>query len=82
MFAESASATKGVIAVEKPIPSDMAIKTKLFPRETAASSAVPNCPTITLSANATNVCPSIPSITGNDNFRLYRNSFVYWAIKF
>jgi hypothetical protein len=36
------SATKGVIAVEKPTPNDMATKKKLFPKETAASSAVPN----------------------------------------
>ena len=39
---ESASATSGVIAVAKPIPKDMAIKKKLFPSETAASSAAPN----------------------------------------
>jgi hypothetical protein len=29
-FFPSASAAKGVIAVEKPIPKDIAIKTKLF----------------------------------------------------
>ena len=50
-FAPSASAINGVIAVEKPIPIDIAIKTKLFPNEIAASSAVPSCPTITLSTN-------------------------------
>ncbi len=38
----SASATSGVIAVLKPIPSDIAINIKLLPRDTAASSAVPN----------------------------------------
>ena len=37
---ESASAVNGVMAVENPIPIDMAINIKLFPRETAASSAV------------------------------------------
>ena len=51
----SASAINGVIAVEKPIPIDMAINIKLFPKETAASSAVPNCPTIILSTKLTNV---------------------------
>ena len=38
---ESASAINGVIAVEKPIPIDIAINIKLFPRDTAANSAVP-----------------------------------------
>ena len=38
----SASATNGVIAVQKPIPKDIAINTKLLPSETAASSAVPS----------------------------------------
>ena len=73
----SASATNGVMAVEKPIPNDMAINIKLFPRETAASSAVPNCPTMMLSTNATTVCPNIPKITGVANDRLYLNSLVY-----
>jgi predicted RNA-binding Zn-ribbon protein involved in translation (DUF1610 family) len=41
----------GVIAVEKPIPRDMATNTKLLPNETAANSAVPNCPTMILSIN-------------------------------
>ena len=50
-FEPSALATKGVKAVEKPIPKDMAINTKLFPSETAASSVVPNCPTMILSTN-------------------------------
>lgn len=40
--AASASATNGVIAVENPIPNDIAIKIKLFPRDTAANSAVHN----------------------------------------
>ena len=75
-FAPSASAIKGVIAWENPIPKDIAIKTKLFPKEIAASSAVPSCPTITLSINWTNVWPSIPIITGYANFRLYLNSFL------
>ena len=48
-FSASASATIGVITVEKPIPIDMAIKIKLFPKETAANSADPNLPTINLS---------------------------------
>ena len=52
---ESASASKGVIAVEKPIPKDIAIKIKLLPKETAASSADPNCPTIILSTKLTKV---------------------------
>ncbi len=60
----SASATNGVIAVEKPIPIDIAIKIKLLPKDTAANSAAPNCPTITLSTKLTKVCPSIPKITG------------------
>ena len=42
LFEASASATRGVIAVENPIPKDIAIKTKLLPSETAASSAVPS----------------------------------------
>ena len=81
LFSPSASATKGVIAVEKPIPKDIAINIKLFPKETAANSAVPNCPTIILSTKATRVCPSIPKITGVASFKLYLNSFVYWANK-
>ena len=68
--APSASATKGVMAVEKPIPKDMAMNTKLLPKETAANSAVPNCPTIILSANCTKECPSIPRITGKERDRL------------
>jgi hypothetical protein len=39
------------MAVENPIPTDMAINIKLLPSEIAASSAVPSCPTITLSIN-------------------------------
>ena len=77
----SASATKGVIAVEKPIPKDMAINIKLLPRETAASSAVPNCPTMILSTKETRVWPSIPKITGVASFKLYLNSFVYCSSK-
>ena len=65
----SVSAIKGVIAVEKPIPIDIAMK-KLFPSETAANSAVPNCPTITLSTNCTSVCPKRPIITGYERFIL------------
>ena len=42
LFSPSASATKGVMAVENPIPKLMAINIKLLPNETAASSAVPN----------------------------------------
>ena len=75
-FETSASAINGVIAVENPIPIDMAMNIKLFPKETAANSAVPNCPTIILSMNATKVCPNIPNITGAASFQLYRNSFV------
>ena len=45
------SAIRGVIAVENPIPSDIAKKTKLFPSDIAASSAVPSLPTIALSTN-------------------------------
>jgi len=41
-FSESASATKGVMAVENPIPRDMATKTKLLPKDTAANSTAPN----------------------------------------
>ena len=55
LLAASASATKGVIAVEKPIPIDIAINIKLFPKDTAANSAVPNWPTIMLSTKLTNV---------------------------
>ena len=54
-FDESASATIGVIADAKPTPSDMAIKKKLLPRETAANSAAPSWPTIILSAKETNI---------------------------
>ena len=53
LLAPSASAIKGVIAVENPIPKDIAINIKLFPNETAASSAAPSWPTIILSINAT-----------------------------
>ena len=42
LFEESASATSGVMAVVNPIPRDIAIKIKLFPSDTAASSAVPS----------------------------------------
>lgn len=70
LFDESASAIKGVIAVEKPIPSDIAINIKLFPNDTAANSAVPNCPTIMLSTKLTNVCPNMPNITGAASFQL------------
>lgn len=73
----SASATNGVIAVEKPMPSDIAINIKLFPRDTAANSAVPNCPTIILSTSATTVWPNIPKITGAANLVLVLNSVVY-----
>lgn len=76
---ESASAISGVIAVEKPIPKDMAMNIKLFPKDTAASSAVPNCPTMILSTKLTKVCPSIPNITGAASFQLYLNSDVYLA---
>ena len=61
------SAIKGVIAVENPIPSDIAKKTKLFPSDIAASSAVPSLPTIALSTNWTSVCPTRPIITGYAN---------------
>jgi len=54
-FAPSDSATSGVMAVENPIPRDIAMNTKLLPKETAASSAVPSCPTMILSAKATKV---------------------------
>ncbi len=77
----SACATRGVMAVEKPIPNDMATKTKLFPKETAASSAVPNCPTMILSTSCTIVCPIRPTITGDASLILYRNSRVY-CLKF
>jgi hypothetical protein len=52
------------MAVENPIPSDMATKIKLFPKETAANSVLPNFPTMTLSTIPIKVCPSIPNITG------------------
>ncbi len=80
-FAPSDSATSGVMAVENPIPRDIAMNTKLFPKETAASSAVPSCPTIILSAKATKVCPSKPRITGKDRLKLYLNSLVYCCNK-
>ena len=51
------------MAVENPIPNDMAMKTKLFPNETAANSVGPNFPTIILSTIPTTVCPNIPKIT-------------------
>ena len=44
---------KGVIAREKPIPKENAIKTKLFPSDTAARGAAPSLPTIILSAKPT-----------------------------
>ena len=69
-FCASLSAIKGVIAVENPIPNDIAKNTKLFPREIAASSDVPNWPTIALSTNPTNVWPIIPIITGYASFKL------------
>ena len=50
---------------------------KLFPNEIAASSAVPNLPTIALSTNWTNECPISPTITGYESFKLYENSFKY-----
>ena len=80
LFSESASAINGVIAVENPIPRDIAIKIKLFPKETAANSAVPIWPTIILSTKLTKVCPNIPNITGAANFQLYLNSEVYLEI--
>jgi hypothetical protein len=55
LFEESASAINGVIAVEKPIPIDIATNIKLLPNETAASSAVPSWPTIILSTKLTKV---------------------------
>src|SRR5699024_2403122 len=77
----SASATRGVIAVEKPMPKDIATNIKLLPKDTAANSAEPNCPTIILSTNATKVCPNIPNITGAAKRILYPNSLVYCANK-
>lgn len=56
-FSPSASAIKGVIAKENPIPKEKAIKTKLFPNETAAKCSAPNLPTIILSARPTKTCP-------------------------
>ena len=70
LFSESASAIKGVIAEEKPIPIAIPIKTKLFPSETAARLVGSSLPTIILSTRLTKVWPSIPSITGKDNFKL------------
>jgi len=52
------------MAVEKPIPNDIAIKTKLFPKDTAANSVAPRFPTIILSTIPIRVCPNIPKITG------------------
>ncbi len=52
------------MAVEKPIPKDMAINTKLLAKETAANSAGPNLPTITLSTIPTTVWPNIPKMIG------------------
>ena len=70
LFSESASATNGVMAVENPMPNDIAIKTKLLPKETAANSALPSWPTIILSTKLTNVWPSMPNITGVASFKL------------
>ena len=58
------SDTKGVNAVENPIPIDIAIRMKLLPKDTAASSLVPSLPTIILSINWTIVCPKSPRVTG------------------
>ena len=66
----------GVIAVEKPMPSDIAIKIKLLPSDTAASSVDPNFPTIMLSTMPMSVWPNIPRITGYASLRLYENSLV------
>tara|TARA_A100001011_G_scaffold9107_1_gene10281 strand:- start:7811 stop:8056 length:246 start_codon:yes stop_codon:yes gene_type:complete len=49
LFCESASATTGVIAAENPIPIDIAINKKLFPRDTAARLSGSNFPTMMLS---------------------------------
>ena len=43
------------MAVENPIPIDMPMKIKLFPKETAANSVEPNCPTKILSTTPTSV---------------------------
>ena len=59
----------------------MAINTKLLPKDTAANSAVPNWPTIILSANCTKVWPSIPRITGTESLILYLNSLVNFCNK-
>ena len=75
-FNASLSAIKGVIAVENPIPKDIAKNTKLFPSDIAANSDVPNWPTIALSTNPTNVWPIIPIMTGYASFRLNENSLV------
>ena len=65
-----ASATTGVIAAEKPIPIDIAIKIKLFPNETAARFVGSNFPTIILSIIPTRVCPNKPKIIGYESFKL------------
>ena len=63
-FLLCASATTGVIAAEKPIPIDIAIKIKLLPNETAARLVGSNFPTIILSIIPTKVWPNNPRIIG------------------
>ena len=63
-FSASASAIMGVMAVEKPIPIDIAIKIKLLPSDTAANSVEPNLPTIILSTIPIRVWPNIPNMIG------------------
>ena len=57
-------ATNEVVATEKPIANDIAIKIAVLPKAAAPSSVIPTLPTITLSTNPTRVCPSIPNMTG------------------
>jgi hypothetical protein len=52
------------MAVENPMPNDMAIKMKLLPKDTAASSVDPNLPTMMLSTIPISVWPSMPKIIG------------------
>ena len=52
------------MAVENPIPNDIAMNTKLFPNDTAANSVGPNFPTMILSTIPTTVWPNIPKIIG------------------
>src|SRR5690606_41272602 len=51
-FSVSAEAISGVIAVEKPTPTEIAINTKLLANDAAANSVAPIFPTIMLSTRS------------------------------